>query len=140
MWKLFFDGASSKEGVGVGMVLVSPAQETIALSYKLEFRATNNVVEYEALILGLRAAKDMGIEEISVFGDVELIVHQVRNLYQDHHPRIRSYRNEVWDLIDIFFLAFNISFIPREENIMVDSKRRKHFILESLCHQRSGMM
>jgi ribonuclease HI len=121
VWKIFFDGASSKEGVGAGVVLVSPAQETIALSYKLEFEATNNVAEYEALVLGLRAAKDMGIEEISVFGDAELIVHQVKNIYQAKHPRLRSYRNEVWDLIDNFFLAFNISFIPREENIMVDS-------------------
>jgi ribonuclease HI len=57
---MFFNGSSSKEGVGARLVLVSPAQESIALSYKLEFRATNNVAEYEALILGLRAAKDMG--------------------------------------------------------------------------------
>jgi ribonuclease HI len=48
------------------------------LSYKLEFESTNNVVEYEALVLGLRVAKDMGIEKISVFGDVELIVHQIK--------------------------------------------------------------
>jgi hypothetical protein len=34
---------------------------------------------------------------------------------------LRSYRNEVWDLIDNFFLAFNISFIPRGENTMADS-------------------
>jgi ribonuclease HI len=120
VWKMFFDGASSREGVGAGVVLVSPVQEIISLSYKLEFKATNNVAEYEALVLGLRAAKDMGIKEISVFGDVELIVHQIRNIYQAKHPRLRSYRNEVWDLIDSFFLAFNISFIPREEN-MVDS-------------------
>jgi ribonuclease HI len=121
VWKIFFDGASFKEGTGVGVVLVSLAQETIALSYKLEFEATNNVAEYEALVLGLRAAKDMGFEEISIFGDDELIVHQVRNLYHAKHPRIRSYRNEVWDLIDNFFLAFNISFIPREENIIANS-------------------
>jgi hypothetical protein len=69
LWKMFFDGASSKEGVGAGVVFVSPCQETIPLSYKLEFEATNNVAEYEALILGLRDAKDMGIEEITIFGD-----------------------------------------------------------------------
>jgi ribonuclease HI len=121
VWKMFFDGASSREGVGVGVVLVSPVQEIISLSYKLEFEATNNVAEYEALVLGLRAAKDMGIKEIAVFGDAELIFQQIRNIYQSKHPRLRSYRNEVWDLIDIFFLAFNISFIPREENVMADS-------------------
>jgi hypothetical protein len=35
MWKMFFDGASSKDGVGVGVFFVSPTQETISLSYKL---------------------------------------------------------------------------------------------------------
>jgi hypothetical protein len=56
-----------------------------------------------------------------VFGDAELIVHQIKNIYQAKHPRLRTYRNEVWDLVDSFFLAFNISFIPREENTMADS-------------------
>jgi ribonuclease HI len=80
------------------------------------------VVEYEALVLGLREAKDMGIEELSVFGDAELIVHQIKNIYQTKNPRLRSYRNEVyWDLVDNFFSSFNISFIPREDNTMVDS-------------------
>jgi ribonuclease HI len=53
------------------------------------------VAEYEALVLGLRDEKYMGIEEISVFGDAKLIFHQIRNIYQDKHPRLRSYRNEV---------------------------------------------
>jgi hypothetical protein len=79
------------------------------------------VAEYEAIVLGLRACKEMGIKEISVFGDAELIVHQIRNIYQTNHPRLRSYRNEVWDLVDSFFLAFKISFIPRGENAMADS-------------------
>jgi ribonuclease HI len=67
---MFFDGASSKEGVGAGVFFLSPAQETISLSYKLEIEATNNVAEYEALVLGLRAAKEMGIQEVVVFRDV----------------------------------------------------------------------
>jgi ribonuclease HI len=44
------------------------------LSYKLEFEATNNVAEYEALVLGMRAAKERGIEEVAVFKDDELII------------------------------------------------------------------
>jgi ribonuclease HI len=121
IWKMIFDGASSRESVGVGVVFISPTQETISLSFKLEFETKNNVVEYEALVLGLRAAKDMEIEELAMFGDAELIVHQVRNLYEAKHPRLRAYKNEVWDLVDSFFSAFNISFVPREENSMEDS-------------------
>jgi ribonuclease HI len=121
IWKICFDGASSRESVGAGVVFISPTQETISLSYKLEFETTNNVAEYEALVLGLRDAKDMKIEDIAVFGDVELIVHQVKNMYQYKHPRLRTYINDVWDLVDSFLLAFNISFVPRKENNMADS-------------------
>jgi ribonuclease HI len=121
IWKMFFDGASSSEGAGAGVVFMSPSQETISLSYKLEFKTTNNVVEYEALVLGLRATKEMGIEEIAVFGDAEVIIQQVRNAYRAKHPRLRSYRNEVWDSIENFFSSFNISFIPREKNALADS-------------------
>jgi ribonuclease HI len=78
---MLFDGASSKEGAGDGVVFVSLAQETISLSYKLQFETNNNVVEYESLVLGLRADKEMGIQELSVFGNVELIIHRVKNLY-----------------------------------------------------------
>jgi ribonuclease HI len=118
---MFFDGASSSIGTGVGVVFMSPCQETISLSYKLEFETTNNVAEYEALVLGIRAAKEMGIRDIAVFRDVELIIQQVRNVYRAKHPRLKSYRNEVWDLIDNFFSTFNIPFIPREENTLANS-------------------
>jgi ribonuclease HI len=113
--KMFFDGASASDGTGAGVVLVSPWKEIVSLSYKIEFEATNNVAEYEALVLGMRVAKEMGIEEVAVFGDAELIIQQVKNAYRAKHPHLRSYKNEVWDLIDNLLLAFNISFIPREE-------------------------
>jgi ribonuclease HI len=121
VWKILFERVSSKEGVGDRVLFVSPTQETISLSYKLEFETTNNVAEYEALVLGLRATKDMGIKKLSVFGDVELIVHEIKNLCQTKHPRLRSYRNEVWDLVENFFSEYKIYFIPREENYVVDS-------------------
>ena len=76
--------------------------------------------EYEALVLSMRAAKKMGIKELAVFGDVELIIQQVRSTYRANNPQLRNYRNEVWDLIDNFFFAFNISFIPRGENASAD--------------------
>jgi ribonuclease HI len=71
---MYFDGASSQDGLGVGILFVSPTKESISLSYKIEFETTNNIVEYKALILGLKAAKDMGISKLCVFGDSELLV------------------------------------------------------------------
>jgi ribonuclease HI len=71
---MYFDGAYSKDGVGVGIVFISPSKEVITLSFKLEFEVKNNNAKYEALILGLKVARDMKIEGLIVFGDVELIV------------------------------------------------------------------
>ncbi len=53
-WKLYFDGAYSKERSGVGTVLISLEGTILPISHQLEFEATNNVAEYEALTLGLR--------------------------------------------------------------------------------------
>ena len=77
---MYFDGSSSKEGVGAGVVLISPGGEVVRLMYKLEFITTNNTTEYEALLLGLRAAKDIGIQQISIYGDFELVVQQGINI------------------------------------------------------------
>ena len=43
------------------------------------FEATNNVAEYEALLLGIKIAKDMGIKLLNIKGDSDLIVQQVKS-------------------------------------------------------------
>jgi ribonuclease HI len=121
IWKLFFDGACSKEGVGVGVVLISPTKKEVHFSYKLELEATNNVVEYESLILGLEVTRKIKITMLVVFGDSELVVHQVRGFYQTRNPRMRDYINKVWDIIKNFYVAFNISIVLREFNHPYDS-------------------
>ena len=90
---MFFDGACSKEGSGSGIVFISPSKEVVPLSYKLDFDTTNNINEYEALLVGLKAAKNMGIDKISVFGDSELIIHQIKNIYQTKQQRLKHYKN-----------------------------------------------
>ncbi len=99
IWKLFFDGSYTKDGSGAGVVLISPAKENITQSCKLDFEVTNNVAEYEAFLLGLQLAKSLKVQNLSLFTDLELIVKQVRNICQTKHPRLRSYRNEVWDSV-----------------------------------------
>ena len=53
VWTLHFDGANSREGNGAGVLLISPTGKWVPLSFKLEYEATNNVDEYEAMLLGL---------------------------------------------------------------------------------------
>eukprot|EP00253_Pinus_taeda_P027139 PITA_27139 len=81
---MFFDGAFSKEAAGAGIVLVSPTQEYIHLSFKLTFHVTNNIEEYEALIMGLSATKEIGIKGLKVFGDAILIIQQKNDVGIEH--------------------------------------------------------
>ena len=45
---------------------------------RLQFPATNNEAEYEALIAGLCLAKEMGLQQLKVYSDSQLVVNQVR--------------------------------------------------------------
>ena len=79
---MYFDGASTQISSGVGVVLISPSKENIHMSYKLDFKTTNNIAEYEALLLGVKAAKEMGMMCINIFGDADLIIQQVNNTFR----------------------------------------------------------
>ena len=60
-WHLYFDGSRSKEGAGVGCMLLDPAGNKFMLSCRLEFLCTNNTAEYEALIQGLKKALELKV-------------------------------------------------------------------------------
>ena len=72
-------------------------------------------------MLGLRVAKDLGIQQISMYGDSELVVQQVSNNYQVKQDLLKVYMNEVWDMVENFFVAFNITYIPRDHNQTANS-------------------
>ena len=78
-------------------------------------------IEYEALLLGLHALKYLGAQKIRVLGDSELVINQVNESYQTRHPRMRAYRNEVWDMIGNFFTEHTIQVVSRHENTIADS-------------------
>jgi ribonuclease HI len=116
---MFFDGASSKEGAGAGVVFISPKKSTFRYSFTLKFSCTNNIAEYEALLLGLKVASHHGIKNLHVIGDSELVISQIRGAYASKNKRLKQYRNVVWDLIELFD-AFGISWKDRTQNKMAD--------------------
>lgn len=56
---MYVDVASNARGAGVGIVLVSPKGIRLEHSLRLSYMASNNEAEYEALIVGLRAVKEL---------------------------------------------------------------------------------
>ena len=61
VWKMYFDGAYSKSGKGVGIVIIFPSNKVHNFAFRLEFEASNNVAEYQAMLLVLETTKNMGI-------------------------------------------------------------------------------
>ncbi|KAL0291272.1 UNVERIFIED_CONTAM: hypothetical protein Scaly_2643800 [Sesamum calycinum] len=81
-WKMYFDGASHKEGAGAGVVFVTSEGEVLPYSFTLTQNCSNNVAEYQALILGLEIAVDAKQLPSKVYGDSQLVVNQLLGLYE----------------------------------------------------------
>jgi hypothetical protein len=65
-WTIFCDGSWGTFGAGAAVVLVTPSKVRTCYAIKLDFTFTNNIAEYEALLLGLRKLKAMGIRSESL--------------------------------------------------------------------------
>ena len=72
-------------------MLTSPTGNTASRAVRLNFKATNNESEYEALIAGLTLAHQMGAENIQVFVDYQLIINQVQGEYQAKDDSLIQY-------------------------------------------------
>ena len=72
---LRIDGSSNMNGSGTGVVLESPTGENVCYTLRLKFPPSNNEAEYEALIAGLRLAKEMGIKQAKVYSNSQLVVN-----------------------------------------------------------------
>nr|KYP65791.1 hypothetical protein KK1_012057 [Cajanus cajan] len=74
VWILHVDGSSNFKGGGAGIILEGPNQVTLEQSLKFIFKVTNNQAEYEALLTGLRLARDLGARRLSCNSDSKLMV------------------------------------------------------------------
>jgi ribonuclease HI len=77
----------------------------------------NNIVQYEALTIGLDLSLDKKIKCLRVIGDSDLVVSQIKNKFAPKNEKLRRYRNSVWDTIELFD-AFSIEAVPREKTIL----------------------
>jgi ribonuclease HI len=119
LWHMHFDVSHSNEGNGAGIILVSPVGKIHNLSYRLEFGCSNNVTEFEALLLGIGSALNIGCSHLSFFGDSELVVNLIRRVFSPRNKLMEQYTQIVWALISNL-LSFNITHVKREFNSMVD--------------------
>jgi ribonuclease HI len=71
--------------------LVAPSGLQTKYAARLEFKATNNIAEYEGLILGLNKMKALGAKRVLAKTDSQVIAGQVKKEYMAREPELVKY-------------------------------------------------
>ncbi|XP_075486317.1 uncharacterized protein LOC142525917 [Primulina tabacum] len=120
VWRIFVDGASNLSGCGVGVVLIAPSREKIKVALRIDSRVTNNEAEYEAVLVGLQAAREVGASRVIIYSDSQLITQQVKGAYEAKNEKMLKYlgliKARASSLTD-----WSVEQIPREENAEADT-------------------
>ena len=90
-WAVHVDGSSTQHAGEIWVVLQSPKGDKLKRRVRLQYRATNNEVEYEALLKGLELAKSMEAKSILVLGDSLLVMGQINGTYEAKERRMKKY-------------------------------------------------
>src|SRR3954463_3341848 len=119
-WRMHFDGSKMKSGQGAGVVLTSPRGDQLCYVLQIHFAASNNVAEYEALVHGIKLAKEIGIRNIECFGDSDLVVQQCTGTWDAKDANMASYRFLVQQLRG-YFEGCEFHHEPRANNEAADA-------------------
>jgi ribonuclease HI len=116
---LYFDGSACQQVGGAGVVLIDPSGDQVKYMVHPEYKATNNMAEYEALIFGLSVALSLGIRQLLVKGNSQLIIKQVRGECSCNEPRLAAYLLHIRKL-EKDFTALELQHVPRADNSVAD--------------------
>jgi ribonuclease HI len=123
---LYFDGSAfpnAPEGGdrGIGVVLHDTDGHTVKeIADTLPGKGSSNTAEYEALIRGLQAARELDCDEITVRGDSQLVIRQLEGKYRVKEPKLKPLFERVVKLAHEF-QRFEVQWIPREQNKQADA-------------------
>jgi ribonuclease HI len=122
VWRLNFDGGSrgNPGPAAYGFVLVDPDGNEAARVGQVLGSTTNNVAEYTGLLRGLEHALELGVREIEIRGDSELIVKQVLGQYRVKNAQLKPIYDDVMRLLGTF-ASHSIRHVYRADNSIADS-------------------
>jgi len=122
-WKVrvYSDGAArgNPGPSGAGAVLVDASGQEVDRLGKYLGIQTNNYAEYMGLLLGLKRARDLGIREVEVFADSELMIRQLGGRYQVRSPTLRPLYQEALRVLNDFSRV-KLVHVPRKMNAAAD--------------------
>jgi ribonuclease HI len=118
-WTMFCDGSWGTFGAGAAAVLVAPSKVITCYAARLDFSCTNNITEYEALLLGLQKLRSMRIRRAILKTDSQVIYGHIDKSSKARDPKHEKYLDTVRRL-EASFEGFSIKNIPRGENEHAD--------------------
>nr|CAE04537.2 OSJNBa0040D17.5 [Oryza sativa Japonica Group] len=115
-WTLFFDGSVCTHGCGIGLVIISPRGACFMFAYTIKPYATNNQVEYEAVLKGLQLLKEVEADAIEIMGVSLLVISQLAGEYECKNDTLIVYNEKCRELMKEFRLV-TLKHVSREQNI-----------------------
>ena len=112
IWRLSVDGVAEAQGSGAGLILTSPDGIDTEFTLRFGFQASNNEVEYEAVIVGLNLAHFMEADQLEVSSDSQLVVKQIEDSYEAKGEKMILYLKKVQELLKKF-IRVQVKHVPR---------------------------
>jgi ribonuclease HI len=119
--RVFSDGAArgNPGPAGAGAVITDAKGTVVARLGHYLGRQTNNVAEYQGLLLGLRHALELGAREVEVRADSQLMIRQLKGEYAVRNTALKPLHAEALRLLR-GFSRYDLQHVPREENALAD--------------------
>lgn len=121
------------QGVGVAVILTSLGGMPIRYAAQLQFDTTNNTIEYEAVLMGLRKAKALGVWHLLIRTNSKLVASQVHKSFEVKDDTMKKYLEAVRSM-EKYFAGITFEHLPRGHNKEADALV-VHIHLGSFLHQ-----
>ncbi|XP_059635617.1 uncharacterized protein LOC132277787 [Cornus florida] len=112
-WMIFFDGSARSDGAGVSVVFVFPQRQILSYAFTLTEKCSNNVAEYQALIIGLQMVSEMKIMDLEIYRDSQLVINQLLKEYEVKKDNLIPYHCYAFHLLKNFDSTV-LEHIPRK--------------------------
>lgn len=117
----YIDGSGNSARVQACATIIHVAEgQSHKRTRLLPPHTTNNVGEYNGLLLCLSLAAELGVDDLRIFSDSKLIVYQIRGKWKCEHPMLLPLRDRARELAQTF-QKVSLDWIPRAKNKEADA-------------------
>ncbi|KAG9453149.1 hypothetical protein H6P81_006053 [Aristolochia fimbriata] len=111
----YFDGAARRNGVGAGVMFVSPRRDLLPYSFVLTQNCSNNEAEYQAILLGLGTTVEMKLPQLNIYDNSALVIKQLRGEFEVKKLELVPFWRHAGELLAQIPEA-SLHYVPRSEN------------------------